>query len=94
MDDEAFVRRAGRMIEAELDGELIGLEIDRGTCFGFNSTATRIWALIERPKRIGEIRETLLGEYEVDAATCTSELEALLATLERSGLVAIEAAPA
>jgi hypothetical protein len=94
VDEEALVRRAGRMIEAELDGELIGLEIDRGTCFGFNATATRIWALIEQPKRVREIRDVLIGEYQVDAATCTDELTALLATLERSGLVAIEAAPA
>jgi Coenzyme PQQ synthesis protein D (PqqD) len=94
VDEETLVRRAGRMIETELDGELIGLEIDRGTCFGFNATATRIWALIEQPKRFGELTDTLVGEYEVDADTCRSELAALLATLERSGLVEIEAAPA
>jgi hypothetical protein len=94
VNEEALVRRSGRMLEAELDGELIGLEIDRGTCFGFNATATRIWQLIEQPRRVREIRDALIGEYEVDAETCAGELAELLATLERGGLVAIEAAPA
>jgi hypothetical protein len=85
-----LVRRRGSLIEAELDGELIGLEVEQGTCFGFNATATRIWALIETPKRLSELRDTLLGEYEVDAETCERELRDVLKVLEEDSLVELQ----
>jgi hypothetical protein len=84
------VRRRGRLIEAELDDELIGLEVEQGTCFGFNPTATRIWGLIETPKRMSELRDALVAEYDVDPETCQRDLDALLRTLEADGLVALE----
>lgn len=88
--DDALVRRSGGLIEAEVDGELIGLEVEQGVCYGFNATATRIWALIEEPKRLSEIRDLLLAEYAVDAETCERELRAVLAELEADGLVVLE----
>lgn len=87
---DALVRRRGGLIEAQVDGELIGLEIEQGVCYGFNGTATRIWALIEQPKRISELRDLLLGEFEVDAVTCERDLRDVLAGLARDGLVGLE----
>ena len=92
MTDELVVRRATGLLEAEVGGELVGLDVEQGTCYGFNATATRIWALIEEPKRFSELRDTLLEEYEVDAETCERELMDLLKDLEKDGLVALEPA--
>ena len=88
---DSLVRRSGGLIEAEVDGELIGLEIEQGVCYGFNGTATRIWAMIEEPKRISDIRDALLTEFEVDPETCERELRSVLADLEADGLVVLEA---
>ena len=88
--NDLLVRRSGRLIEAEIDGEIIGLEVEQGTCFGFNPTASRIWALIETPRRFGELRDALVAEYEVDRETCESELRALLDELRDDGLVTLE----
>jgi hypothetical protein len=49
--DQAFTYIG--VIEAEVDGELVALHVDKGTCYGFNGTATRIWALIETPLTAG-----------------------------------------
>ena len=87
MDKETMVHRRGGLIEAEVDGELVALHVDNGACYGFNTTATRIWALIETPKRIGDIRDALMSEYDVDRATCERELDQLLGELEKDGLV-------
>jgi hypothetical protein len=88
--DDFIVRRKGSLIEAEVDGELIGLEMDRGRCYGFNGTATRIWALIEEPARFSALRERLVAEYEVDSETCDRDVRAVLKVLEADGLVALE----
>jgi hypothetical protein len=92
--NDSLVRRRGQLIEAEVDDELIGLEVEQGTCFGFNRTATRIWALLETPRRFSELRDVLLGEYEVDRETCERELTDLLRQLEADGLVEMDRADA
>jgi hypothetical protein len=89
-----LVRRRAELLEAEVDGELVALHVDRGTCYGFNSTATKIWGLIEQPKRLSQLQEELLAEFDVDPETCRRQLNELLAELEADELVEIEAAPA
>ncbi len=88
--NDFILRRNSRFLEATVDGELIGLEVERGVCYGFNGTATRVWALIEQPARFSAIRDRLLAEYQVDPETCERELAALIDELEADGLVARE----
>jgi PqqD family protein of HPr-rel-A system len=86
------VERRGEMIETEVDGELVALHVDNGTCYGFNGTATRIWAMIEQPKKLSELTEALTREFDVDAATCEAQLRDLLDELAADGLVEIKPA--
>ncbi len=87
-----MVHRTGEMIETEVDGELVALHIDNGTCYGFNSTATRIWAMIEQPRRVSELRDELMREFDVDEATCQAQLNELLDELAADGLVELKPA--
>ena len=92
--EDPVVSRSASLLEASLDDELVGLHVDRGTCYGFNGTATRIWALIEQPRRLSELRDILIAEYDVDAETCEEQLRALLADLAEDGLVSLDGKPA
>ncbi len=90
MIDSRAITRVSRqtgLLEAEVDGELVGLHIDNGTAYGFNGPATRIWALIEEPQTLDEICAVLTAEYEVDAQTCAADVTDVLEELEREGLV-------
>jgi hypothetical protein len=78
--------RAADLLEAEVDDELVALDVSRGECFGFNSVATSIWKLLDRPRSFADLRRELLQEYEVDAGRCTEELEAILGELMECGL--------
>ena len=91
MQDRIASRRAG-LIEAQVDGELLGLHIDNGYCYGFNPTATRIWALIETPQTVSQLCETLSAEFEVTPQDARPDVEALLEELRSEGLVDLTAA--
>jgi len=91
-EDFLVVRRPG-LLETEVDGELVGLHVDNGTCYGFNATATRIWSMIETPATIGALRDALTTEFDVDPEKCETELLALLRELEADGLVELRPAP-
>lgn len=92
MTEDYIVSRRTELIETEVDGELVALHVDKGTCYGFNGTATRVWSLIEQPKRFSELKEALLREFDVDPELCARQLTDLLRELEGDGLV--ELAPA
>lgn len=87
--EDLIVRRRAELLETEVDGELVALNVDNGTCYGFNGTATRIWALIEQPKQVSELKAALLQEFDVDPSTCEAQLNALLDELAADGLVEI-----
>lgn len=90
MSNALMVSRGDGLVEAEVDGELVALHVDKGTCYGFNNTATAIWKLIERPRRLDEICDALAGEFEVDREECERDVLALLRDLESDGLVELK----
>lgn len=92
MTQELIVSRRAELIETEVDGELVALHVDNGTCYGFNGTATRIWALIEQPRRLSELKEELTREFDVDPEVCERQLRDLLKELEGDGLVELSPA--
>ncbi|MGZ8997518.1 MAG: PqqD family peptide modification chaperone [Allosphingosinicella sp.] len=87
MTEDPIVERRDGLIQTEVDGELVALHIENGACYGFNLTATRIWALIETPKRLSELERDLLDEYDVDPQTCREQLREMLEELRLDGLI-------
>ena len=79
--------RATELLAAELGSELMALDVEAGTCFGFNSVATDIWRKLESPKSFMELNDALLAEYEVSKDRCSAELGELIRTMMEMGLV-------
>ena len=81
------VQRISGVFEADLGEQLLGLHIESGLCFAMNSTAARIWQLLEPATTFQAICDTLLAEHEVDPETCVRDVKATLGELARDGLV-------
>jgi hypothetical protein len=88
-----FVTRSPKALSANIDGEVVALDIARGACYGLDAIASRVWALIETPRTIDDLRATLMVEYRVDAETCVRDVVDLIIDLRAEGLVSIESAP-
>ena len=91
MDRSIYARSVKRM-EAEIADELVALDADAGSCFGFNSAAARVWRKLEEPSAFAQTRAKLLEEYDVDGSQCDKELAELLRDLVAKGLV-VKTAP-
>lgn len=92
IDDNAVIARNAGMIDAEIAGELVGLHLESGNCYGFNATATRIWAIIEEPMSFRALCNSLTAAFDVDDATCRRDVGRLIDELVREGLVTVNAA--
>jgi len=70
--------RNDQVIDGELDDNQVMMHLERGKYFGMNHVGKRIWELIEQPKTMEEITQTLLSEFDVTICQCEKEVEAFL----------------
>jgi hypothetical protein len=80
-------------LSAEIDDEVVALDIARGACYGLDAVGARIWAMIAAPKTVRDVCDALTEAYEVDGETCRADVMALLTTLRQEGLIEIARAP-
>ena len=60
---------------------------DLESIYSLNETAARVWELLDGRRTVGDVLDTLVGEFEVASKTARQDLEALLAHLGEIGAV-------
>lgn len=76
-------------ISCDVAGEATILNLKNGVYYGLNAMGARIWALIQEPRTLAEIRDTLLSEFEVDAPRLEADLHKLMAELAEHQLIEV-----
>jgi hypothetical protein len=80
-------------VSCDLGGEEVILSLKNGVYYGLNPVGTRVWSLIQQPKRVDEVRDALLEQYDVEPERCERDLLALLSELAAEGLVEVKGEP-
>lgn len=86
----SIVVAAKDQVSSDLGSEVAILDLSAGTYYGLNEVGARIWELIQEPRAVSDVRDTLVSEYAVDATRCEGDLLALLERLCEEGLVDVE----
>lgn len=87
---DSIVTASTGLMVSEVDGELVMMDIVKGTYYGLDPVAARIWQAVAQPTSIADVCAQMLAQYEVDPATCEAEVLAFVADLEKAGLVSAE----
>ena len=74
----------------ELHGEGVLLNLKSGVYLGLDAVGTRVWQLFDTHRLLSEILAVLVVEYDVPEERCAQDLVALVADMERQGLVTLE----
>lgn len=85
---------AAEQVSCPLGEEAAILNLKNSVYYGMNPVGARIWELLKQPKRVSELRDVLLDEYEVEQERCSADLFALLQRLREEGLIEVQAAAA
>jgi hypothetical protein len=88
---DSTVVASASQVSNTVEGEAVILELGRGTYYGLDPVGTRVWSLIQEPRRAGDICDELVAEYEVAAARCEQDVLALLEKLAENGLLDVVA---
>jgi hypothetical protein len=91
LEPQMQVRRIGDVLDVDMDGELVMMNIEQGRYFGLNQTGTRIWALLAQPVVISDLCDQLMAEFSVPHKQCEQELIAYLENLLSRGLLQVVA---
>ena len=85
----SIVIAAPEQVSCPLGDESAILNLKNTVYYGLNPVGARVWSLLQRPRRISELRDALLEEYEVDADSCERDLLELLQKMRTEGLIEI-----
>ena len=76
-------------VSSDLAGEVAILHLKAGTYYGLDAVGARIWSLLQKPTTVGEIRDAIVHEYEVEPDRCENDVIALLQKLAREELIEV-----
>jgi hypothetical protein len=75
-------------------GQAVILGLKDGVYFELNEVGARIWQLIQQPRSLQSVLDTLLMEYDVSPAQCEADIMKLTQEMLRRGLVEVRDGPA
>src|SRR2546428_13535401 len=90
ISEHAVVVAIRDQVSADLAGEAAILNLRSGVYYGLDAVGARIWSLIQEPKTVEDIRDTILNEYDVEPERCESDLLQLLRQLAAEGLIEVQ----
>jgi Coenzyme PQQ synthesis protein D (PqqD) len=90
ISESSIVVANQEQISSDLGGEAVILNLKTGIYHGLNEVGALIWTLIQEPKIVKDIKQTLLLEYDVETQQCDSDLIALLESLLAAGLIDVK----
>jgi Coenzyme PQQ synthesis protein D (PqqD) len=77
-------------VSCPLGEESAILNLKNTVYYGLNRVGARVWNLLQQPRSVRELRDTLLDEYDVEAVRCESDLLALLEKMRSEGLIQVK----
>jgi hypothetical protein len=88
----SIVSAAPEQVSCPLGDEAAILNLNNTVYYGLNAVGARVWNLLQQPRSIGELRDVILDEYEVESAQCERDLLTLLEKMRSEGLIQVRSA--
>jgi hypothetical protein len=87
---DTIISRIEEIVASDIDGETVMMSIENGKYYGLDDIGSRIWELIEKPVKVSDLIDTLLGRYEVDRETCERDVLKFLNELNEDRIVQVK----
>ena len=85
--DDATIFEHGDLIAVPTKDAIMFMQVESGQYRMLTGTARDIWQLIDGKRTVADIVAAMLEGYDVDRATCESEVKTFLISLESNGMV-------
>lgn len=89
LSSHSIVTRNGEVVDAKIDGEVVAMNMDSGTCYGLNMVGSRVWDLLGNRIHVSDVCAKLNAEFEVAPDVCERQVLALLEELHSEKLISV-----
>jgi hypothetical protein len=87
---DTIVVASRELVAANLDGEVVILGFQSGSYFGLDQVGAFVWDLIQAPRKVAELRDRILEEYDAEPDQCEQDLIHLLEDLLEKQLIEVQ----
>jgi hypothetical protein len=94
LTDPSIVVATHDQFSCSLGDDTIILDMRVGLYFSLDNVGAFVWQLVQQPTSVRELRQAVLGTFDVDPSVCERDLLALLYELSDKKLIEIRDAPA
>ena len=84
------IKISTEVLSQEVSGEMVLLDLKSEEYLGLNEVGARIWQLLQAGKKLTEISDILIDEYDVSREELDGDINRLVAELRDAGLVVVE----
>jgi hypothetical protein len=91
VEASTVLRVAENVLKRTAGNETVLLDLDSEEFFGLDGVGARAFELFEQPRRLDAVVDTLLGEYDVDRETLTTDVTELVTALVSRNLLVVDA---
>jgi hypothetical protein len=86
---DAVVVLSSDALSSNVGGDIAILSLSEGQYFGLGGVGAFTWEHLRDPKRVSDVRDLILQQFEVAPAVCEADLLRLLRELESEGLIQV-----
>ena len=76
-------------ISTDLGGEAVILGLTSGQYYSLSDVGTRIWDLVQSPTTVLDLRDAIVGEYDVEPERCQQDVLEILKDMASEGLIEV-----
>ncbi len=71
----------------EIDGEIVALDLEAGSCFGMDDAGASIWKFAAEPVTVGELADRLIQSYSLEREDCLRDILPFIDDMISAGLL-------
>lgn len=90
LSKSSIIKVSKDAVHCDVEDEVVILGMKDGVYYGLNPVGAFIWSKIQEPRKIEEVRDSILEEFDVGREECEADLMELLQELLDNGLIEVD----
>jgi hypothetical protein len=87
ISEETLIHRTASVLTAEVDKQIVMMDIESGRYLGLDDIGSVIWQRLETPRTFGDLVDSLVEDYDAERAVIAQDVRELLKEMATQGIV-------
>ncbi len=85
-----IITKVSNIATAEIDGELVMMNLNSNAYYGLDDIGSEIWGLLETPLTVSQLCQTLADMFDVGEKTLQEDVRSFLSSLLKEKMIELK----